>query len=113
MTTEPHLPGIELVEPEAEAVVREVGVMLEHVRDLLRQAQDVEAKMEAEPERAGGYAALHARVAHELRVARRQLQRAHAGLVHEKSDRYAAAQRELRWIDEAEKEDRPWRAEAA
>lgn len=109
-----HAPTIDDVEADAERLRGELERLLDAARDKFRRVQDVEAELadvgEAE---AGGAIACRHKVLYDLRVIRRQLERAQAILVPVDDERRGPAVQALGWIDEAEREDRPWRAEAA
>lgn len=111
MNEQPHSPTIDHLENEAATVTAELERLLETARDLLRRVQDVEAEIEA-----GGngsaQASRHA-LLYDLRTIGRQLLRAQATLVPKTDERSAAAHQVLGWLDEAERDDRPWKSAAA
>lgn len=106
---EPIVTPVDRIEQEAAFVLAELGSLTEHARGLMRSIQDVEARIVADEETAGGEQALRHKLLHDLRVVRRKLQRAQLVLVAPTDERATAAAQQLRWLDEAENEDRPWR----
>ena len=107
-----YKPSIENLEGDAELVTRELGRLMEAARDRLRRLQDVDAELGAADTGHGGLCLARGQELYELRVIGRKLMRAQAVLVDVKSDRFDAATVALGWLEEAEHEDRPWKAAA-
>lgn len=106
-----HVPTLDHLEEDAERIIKELARLMEHARDRLRELQDLDAETTEEP--TGGALAGRSRIAYELRVIGRQLMRAHLTLVPTADERAGAATKTLGWLNDAEREDRPWKSAAA
>jgi hypothetical protein len=106
-----HAPDADHLEELEAIVVRELAKLMEHGREQLRKLQDVEAEIAGGKN--GGAQACRHKCLYDLRVIARQLQRAQAMLVPTDDPRGAVVPRVLGWLEEAEKEDKPWKTVAA
>lgn len=110
-----HVPTIDHLDHNTEKVIQELARVTEHARELFARMQDVDAELagaDLAADSAGGALALKHELAYELRRVARHLHRAQLHLVMENDDRHAAAQDALRWLDDAERDDRPWKVAA-
>lgn len=109
-----HAPTVDCLEADADRVTGELGRVMDAAREIFRRLQDVEAEHDPDdPDSGGGAAAVRHKLLYDLRVMRRQMERAQAILVPVDDPRRGPAAQALGWLDEADREDRPWSVKAA
>lgn len=110
-----RVPTVDHVEHNADLVTRELARLVENARERLRAIQDVDAELAGIDEydcTAGSALLRRHKLAYELRVICRQLSRAQAQLIAADDNRAPLVADQLRWLEQAENDDRPWKLAA-